>query len=220
MSKHYRIFEHRRVAVLLTFISGFLDGFSYLTQGGHFVGMQTGNLIMATVHLADGKLAVASTYLPPILAFLLGQVIHHFLREELMQRHIHWHRFNALLILLLTFVTAVRTPYVTSNVTVSLLSFVSSLQLSTFTKVRGLAYANMMMTGNLKRLALLLTKGISQKNKDLLTQASHIFFAIISFALGVYLAAVLSKSYHEYALYAVLLPLIAVNVMLYFERVE
>ena len=55
--KDYRIFERVRVAVLITFISGFLDAYTFVTQGKRFAGLQTGNLIYLMKNLAEGNLA-------------------------------------------------------------------------------------------------------------------------------------------------------------------
>ena len=51
--KNYRIFERVRVAVLITFISGFLDAYTFVTQGKRFAGLQTGNFIYLMKSLAE-----------------------------------------------------------------------------------------------------------------------------------------------------------------------
>lgn len=44
--RKYRVFEGLRIASCLTFISGYLNAFTYLTQGGRFAGVQSGNVIL------------------------------------------------------------------------------------------------------------------------------------------------------------------------------
>ncbi len=43
--KEYRVFEGLRIACSLTFISGYLNAFTFVTQGGRFAGVQSGNVI-------------------------------------------------------------------------------------------------------------------------------------------------------------------------------
>ncbi len=49
--KNYRIFEGLRVATVLTFISGYLNAFTFITQGGRFAGVQSGNVISTAYFL-------------------------------------------------------------------------------------------------------------------------------------------------------------------------
>ena len=54
-SRYYRVFEGLRVATVLTFISGYLNAFTFVTQGGRFAGVQSGNVIATAYHLALGN---------------------------------------------------------------------------------------------------------------------------------------------------------------------
>ena len=80
-SKQYRIFERVRVAILLAFISGFVDAYTFMTQGQRFAGMQTGNMIYLMKHLAEGHILTAASYLLPIVAFMLGSLFTYFARR-------------------------------------------------------------------------------------------------------------------------------------------
>ena len=71
--KNYRIFEGLRVATVLTFISGYLNAFTFITQGGRFAGVQSGNVISTAYFLALGEFQQVLNFLIPIVSFVLGQ---------------------------------------------------------------------------------------------------------------------------------------------------
>ena len=43
--KKYQVYEGLRCAMMLCFISGYVNAFTYMTQGKRFAGVQTGNLL-------------------------------------------------------------------------------------------------------------------------------------------------------------------------------
>lgn len=51
--RQYQIYEGLRCAVALCFISGYINAFTYVTQGKRFAGVQTGNLLSFAIHLSN-----------------------------------------------------------------------------------------------------------------------------------------------------------------------
>lgn len=102
--------------------------------------------------------------------------------------------------------------------TMAILAFVASIQVETFRTLRGVPYANVMMTGNVKNAAFIWFKGIIEKNKKLIKIGRNIFITIISFMLGVICATILSRMFHEYALVEVTLPMMYVTYKLWQEK--
>ena len=51
--------EKLRIAVLLSFISGYINAFTYNNAGELFAGAQTGNVIFMALHFAKGNLEKA-----------------------------------------------------------------------------------------------------------------------------------------------------------------
>ena len=56
MTKSYHIMERLRVATLATFISGFVNAYTYTTQQGSFAGVQTGNLLLLAISMVKEHL--------------------------------------------------------------------------------------------------------------------------------------------------------------------
>ena len=78
--RSYRVFEGLRVATLVSYIGGFIDAYTYNTQDGRFASIQTGNLLYLVIHLVEGHIARAFSYVIPIFFFVLGQFFVFFVK--------------------------------------------------------------------------------------------------------------------------------------------
>ena len=74
--------EKLRIAVLLSFISGYINAFTYNNAGELFAGAQTGNVIFMALHFAKGNLEKAVEFLIPIISFMIGQIFIYCFRER------------------------------------------------------------------------------------------------------------------------------------------
>ncbi|MGT2907602.1 YoaK family protein [Streptococcus dentiloxodontae] len=209
MTKDYRNFEGLRVAILLTFISGFIDAYTFITQGGRFASMQTGNLLYMMIKFADGHFKEAFSFLIPIIFFILGQSFYYFFRKWVILKNFRWHKLSTYALFVLLLIIAIFSPLLPSIFTIAGLAFFASIQLSTFKRVRGYAYTNTMMTGNIKNASYLLLKGNVEKNEQIKKQALYIIAAIIAFMIGVLLATIMCHYLIENSLYFLLLPMFA-----------
>lgn len=216
--KSYRIFETLRVAMLLTFISGYIDAFTFHTQGGRFAAVQTGNLIYMSLNLAQGDFSKSFNYFVPIFVFSLGQWFNYFFRRYLSKYQLRWHAFSSLIMLLVLLLVVLLAQYLPSIVVISSLTFFAAMQADTFKRLRGTPYANVMMTGNIKNAAQLLVKGLVEKNSCILQEALRIYAIILSFILGIILSSFLSQLFGSYGLFFVLFPVLLVNYWLITEK--
>lgn len=207
----YDNFEGLRVALLLTFLSGFIDAYTFITQEQRFAIVQTGNLLYMTIALAKGRYYQFFNYAIPILFFMLGQVGVYYLRRFSERKAMRWHRFSAYILLCLLSFIAILSPLKSSTFTISALSFFASLQLETFKRVRGYNYTNTMMTGNLRFASHFLTKGLAEGDQEILRQGYYLISVILSFTFGVWIASELSYHLLEYSLYFSLLPMLALT---------
>lgn len=220
-SKNYRIFERVRVAILLAFISGFLDAYTFMAQGQHFAGLQTGNMIYLMKNLAEGSFGVAAGYLLPLLAFTLGSLLTYFVRKfAVAHKYLRWHVLAGMIIFVGILYTAIATEFLTSQWTVLSLSVIAAVQLESFKRMRGTPYTNVMMTGNLKNMTVFISQGLFEKNRETLKRGIYAFLVIAGFCLGVFLSTVLSIYFHQRALYALLPVVFGFNMILYNEKIE
>lgn len=216
--KDYRVFEGLRVACSLTFISGYLNAFTFVTQGGRFAGVQSGNVIYLAYFLAKGEMEKVFNFSIPILFFILGQFFTYLARRYFEQKSWSWHFGSSLIILVLLLLTIGLSPIMPASFTIATLAFVASIQVETFRRLKGAPYANVMMTGNIKNAAYLWFKGVMEQNLELRKTGRDIFLTIIGFMLGVALSTHLSFLFEEQALIGLIPPVLYINYQLWREK--
>ena len=101
------------------------------------------------------------------------------------KHQLHWYLLSSFALTQVAIVTIILTPFLPSSFTVAGLAFFASIQVDTFKSLRGAPYANMMMTGNIKNAAYLLTKGLYEKNSDIFLIARNTIIIIGGFIFGV-----------------------------------
>lgn len=138
------------LAAVLAVAGGFLDAYSYLTRGGVFANAETGNIVLLGIRLIQGEYTRALTYLVPVLAFALGVWVAEVLRARyLAHPGVGWRQLTlgaeTLTVALVAFLP--ESMNMLANV---LVSFVCAVQVESFRRVRGNAFASTMCTGNLR----------------------------------------------------------------------
>ena len=180
--------------------------------------MQSGNVIATAYHLALGNWQQVFNFSIPILFFALGQFFTYAARKWFLKKGLYWHFSSSLIMTFLVLLAVLVTPLVSHHLTMAILAFVASIQVETFRKLHGASYANVMMTGNVKNAAYLWFMGIMEKDRDLQKKGKNILYIIISFMIGVSISTRLSLIFGEHALTALLLPLLYVNLQLWYEK--
>lgn len=212
--RNYYVHEALRCAISLTFISGYINAFTFMTQGKRFAGIQSGNVASLAMSLAQGQLNRALDFLVPIFFFMLGQTFTYLMHGWANKHNIHWYLFSSFVLSVMAIIISILTPFMPSFVTVAGLSLFASIQVDTFKSLRGASYANVMMTGNVKNAAYQLTKGLCEKNKEMVVIGRNTALVILTFILGAATATLLTIQLSEKALAFVLIPVFYVNYIL------
>lgn len=210
--KSYHIYESMLCAFLVTFISGFINAFTYLTQGGRFAGVQTGNLLMMGIRLAEGRLLEAIKFLIPILVFMAGQAFTYFFKSWVLKNRFHWHLFSSLTLTGLCLIAVLGLKLFHPYVIVSILALFMSLQVDSFKSIWGTPFATVMMTGNIKNAAYYWVKGFIEKDIKVRKDGRNILFILVTFSLGAMCSTFLSIRLGELSLIFSLIPLFFLNV--------
>ncbi|MTB63415.1 DUF1275 domain-containing protein [Streptococcus sp. zg-86] len=218
IKKEYQVFEGLRIATSLTFISGYLNAFTYVTQGGRFAGIQSGNIIMLSYYLARRDIVQVVSFLNPIFFFTIGQFVVYMTKRYFGTNKWLWHFCSSLMMSSFVLFAVMISPFVGPFLTMAILAFVASIQIGTFQKLRGAPYANVMMTGNLKNAAYLWFKGWMENDPVLRKRGQETILILISFSTGVIVSTLLSIQFSEYSLAYVLLPALYVNYELWKEK--
>lgn len=185
LQKHHGQMSDSMLTAFFIILSGGLqDAYTYCCRGKVFANAQTGNIVLLSTHLFEGDWGQALRYLVPVLAFLLGiyiaECVHwHFKRME----KVHWRQLIILaeIVLLAAVGFLPETLNTTANAVVS---FVCAMQVQTFRKVRGHAYASTMCIGNMRSGTEALCAYFHTGDKEILRKALTYFGVVLLFALG------------------------------------
>ncbi|WMJ83451.1 YoaK family protein [Oscillospiraceae bacterium LTW-04] len=219
MTRHKNISETLLIGALLAVVGGFLDAYTYLCRGGVFANAQTGNIVLVGMHMAQGNFWGCLYYLVPIIAFAAGI----FAAEAIKQFYydhakFHWRQvviaFETLVLFLIAFIP--QSGDMLANV---LVSFVCALQVQSFRKMYGNAYATTMCTGNLRSATECLWVFGRTKNPDDLQNSLRYYSIIVFFVIGAVLGALLTRTFGMNAIFFACVVLAAVFALLFVEKV-
>ena len=199
--------------ILITLSGGLQDAYTYLIRDHVFANAQTGNIVLLMVSLFDGNFQKAGSYLIPILSFALGIAAAHTLSMKWKCRLLSWRQF----IILLEFMLLIAVGFIPlslSQYANALVSFSCAMQVQSFRRFHGRAYASTMCIGNLRSGMESLSIYCNTKNKEAIVDALHYFGVILTFGIGAGIGGVLSSAYGVQAIWASpLLLIIAFIVM-------
>lgn len=172
------------LGAVLAAVGGFLDAYTYLSRGGVFANAQTGNIVLLGLNISEGNWIYAFRYLIPIGAFAAGV----FVAEKIKFRYrqstkIHWRQIIIGIEILLLSVVAFLPAQVNivANITVS---FVCAVQVDSFRKFDGNAFATTMCTGNLRSGTELLCAYLRTKDENLKRRGLQYYGIILIFVIG------------------------------------
>ena len=181
---HGQMSESLLTASFIILSGGLQDAYTYLCRGKVFANAQTGNIVLCSAYLFDGQWRHSARYLIPVLSFLLGiftaECIHrHFKYTE----KVHWRQMIILAEIALLFAVGFL-PQEANTFANAVVSFVCAMQVQSFRKVHGNAYASTMCIGNMRSGMQYLYTGLHTKDRAVLRRAMQYFAVIALFAVG------------------------------------
>ena len=168
----------------LSLSGGLQDAYTYMDRGGVFANAQTGNIVLLSVNLLEGNWGKVLHYLIPLLFFALGVAAAVWIRSRF--RHagrIHWRQLVVAAEILLLFLVGLL-PDSAALWANALVSFSCAMQVQSFRKVDGFAFASTMCIGDLRSgMEALCTLGATH-DRAYRRKAVRYFSVILLFALG------------------------------------
>ena len=194
---HGQMSESLLTASFIILSGGLQDAYTYLCRGKVFANAQTGNIVLCSAYLFDGQWRHSARYLIPVLSFLLGifaaECIHrHFKYTE----KVHWRQMIILAEIALLFAVGFL-PQEANTFANAVVSFVCAMQVQTFRKVNGYAFASTMCIGNIRSGMESLCVYGKTKDKEKLYKAGHYLGIIGMFAVGAAVGGHLILLLHE-----------------------
>jgi uncharacterized membrane protein YoaK (UPF0700 family) len=193
------------VALLLAFAGGYLDAYTWIVHGV-MANAQTANLVLLWVYASIGDGAQALHFVPPMVAFATGVLIAAWLRRAAGGRASAISTLIEILLLVAVGVLHNRLPDMAGTLGIS---FVAAMQTAVFTRVEGVAYSSVMITGNLRQAIEAVFAALSAAGP---LRRSGIFTALcVTFGLGAAIGAFATKQIPDLALG---IPVIALLIVL------
>ena len=182
-------------SLFLALSGGFQDAYTYNTREEVFSNAQTGNVVLMSQHFMMGQWAAGLRYLLPIAAFALGvfiaeQIQYHFRYAK----KLHWRQGILLAEILILFLVGF-IPTEFNMVATILVSFSCAMQVQTFRKINGYAYASTMCIGNLRSGTAALSVYLREKKPEQLRMSMQYFGIILIFAIGAGIGGNLSAQF-------------------------
>ncbi len=199
--------ETVQIALLLAFAGGYLDAYTWIVHGV-MANAQTANLVLLWVYGTVGAWERAFQFIPPIAAFMVGVVIAAWLRRATGDGASAISTLIEILLLIAVGILHNRLPDLAGTLGIS---FVAAMQTAIFTKVEGVAYSSVMITGNLRQAIDGLFAVVSGQFGSL--RRSGIFAALcVTFGVGAAVGAYATKGIPDLALG---LPVVALLIVLF-----
>ena len=184
MEKAIERTESLRLGIMLAFIGGFMDAYSYICRGEVFANAQTGNMLLVGVNLYEGKFDNVIHYLFPVMFFGIGILIAEILRYKLENKDLfHWRQLSILLEALVLFGVGFM-PQSMNLIANSLTSLACGIQVESFRKIRGNGIATTMCIGNFRSANENMFKYFKEDNKGAGEKSLLYFFIILCFVRG------------------------------------
>ncbi len=173
-----------RAAFFIILSGGFQDAYTYMCRGEVFANAQTGNIVLLSTALFSREWQTALKYFIPVASFLVGTAAAEFVHIRLKNyEKIHWRQIILICEIALLFSVGFL-PAKSEALANALVSFVCALQVQTFHKVRGHAYASTMCIGNMRSGTEALCMYLRTKDKKILEKAMVYFGVIAVFGVG------------------------------------
>ena len=189
---HGQMSDSFRAAICIILSGGFQDADTYTCRGEVFANAQTGNIVLLSTALFRQEWQTVLKYLIPVISFLIGTAVAECIHLRFKSyEKIHWRQIILLCEILLLLAVGFL-PHSLEPLANALVSFVCAMQVQTFHKVRGHAYASTMCIGNLRAGTEALCAYFRVRNKEILRKALTYFGVILVFGVGAGLGSILT----------------------------
>lgn len=209
------------IGAMLAVAGGFLDAYTYIARGGVFANAQTGNIVLLGMNIAAGEWGRVLYYLIPILAFAVGVIVAELIKGYFKRRPaIHWRQI-VLLVEIFVLLGVAFIPQGELNLAANTaVSFICSLQVESFRKVNGNAFATTMCTGNLRSGTELLCRFFQTGEHVLLRRSLQYFGIILFFLIGAVIGFFLTENFGIKSVFFCCLLLFLVFLILFIKSEE
>jgi len=211
--------ESVELGILLAIVGGFLDAYTFVGRGGVFANAQTGNVVLMGIEAATGEWRQAVLHAVPVLAFMVGVVVAEIIKKPSMRLFIKDSERAVLILETVVLFIVGFIPYTSPSIIVTVVvSFVSSVQISSFRKLVGSTYSTTMVTGNLRSATQEAYIAFTKKDDESARRTIRYSTINLSFLAGAILGGLLTSFIGVKAVWIAVIVLICSVVLFSSER--
>lgn len=206
--------------VILAIVGGLLDAYTFVGRGGVFANAQTGNIVLLGVYASKRDWNQVLIYAAPIAAFIVGVIVAEWIKKNSSRYLIlDWKREILILEMIVLFIVGFLHGSSNNFIVIVTISFVASVQVSSFRKLNDTSYNTTMCTGNLRTASQAAYIAVTQKDKESATVALHFLIIIGSFLFGALIGGIFTVKLGGKAVWgAVILLALAVLLLNIYEK--
>ena len=217
---HRQMSESFLTAAFLSISGGLQDAYTYLFRGKVFANAQTGNIVLLSACVVDRNWYQAAHYLIPLLFFALGIAAAEWVRLKYQRiERLHWRQLVVLSEIILLFAVGFF-PVRLNLFANALVSFSCAMQVQTFRKVNGYAFASTMCIGNLRSGTTALPMYFEEHKPEQLRQFLYYFGIIFFFAIGAGVGGVMSLHFGITTIWGSSAMLLVSFLLMFLERLR
>lgn len=181
---HGQMSESFLTAVFLSVSGGLQDAYTYVYRGKVFANAQTGNIVLLSQNIYEKDWSMALHYFVPLFSFVMGVAVAEWIRQSFKNlQSVHWRQIVLLSEILLLFAVGFL-PKDLNMLANAFVSFSCAMQVQSFRKVKGYAFASTMCIGNMRSGMEALAVYARTREKKTLEKALSYWAIIILFGVG------------------------------------
>ena len=202
--------ERLIVFLLMMTVGGYFGAFTYVARGGVFCNAQTGNILMMSIALGDGRWRDSLYFVVPLSAYLLGTFLSEILPSQVKRSHlIRWDTLLVLVEIVAVVILGFLPEDAPVQITQIVVNFICSMQFNTFRQAEGIPMATTFCTNHVRQISVDICKAVRHKEErgfHLGRAGAHIGM-LAAFVVGAAVSTLLSKRLLGRAIWFSLIPL-------------
>ncbi len=192
------IYQSKEMAILLTFVGGYIDAYTFLSRGGTLAAGQTGNIIFLASEVSHRDLTGGMLKVASVVSFMIGVMFVSLIHHQMATRY--WRLVSLLPITLSCLVVGFLPMSIPNLYILPPLAFGMAMLTTSFSKIEGEGYNNTFSTGNLKNGVIALSEYILNGDTAQLRKAKLYIRIVLSFIIGAIISAEVQKYIGTYAI--------------------
>ena len=178
-------FEKPLFIMIITFVGGYMNGYTYITRNNILANMHTANMSKLGISIALGEWLEALHYLIPIVTCILGAAFSKLIETILINFNFKgdWRKVALVLEGIALFLMGLIPSSFPDIIVTNLVSFLMGYQLCLFRNCLGVPFNTTISTGNIRTVGLFLFGALDKESRDSLKKV--IIFTILTFSFAV-----------------------------------